>query len=80
MKMFTHIIPYNRFHEQFRFDLHILSYENSLFYKTIRKDLIRSWIFRYFSFTFYIQFILFAGKEALEIKRIYSHSRILVLS
>ena len=35
----------------------------------IRKDLLRSWIFRYFSFTFYIQFILFAGKEALEIKR-----------
>ena len=29
---------------------------------------IRSWIFLYFSFTFYIQFILFAGKEALEIK------------
>ena len=37
----------------------------------MRKDLIRSWIFRYFSFTFYIQFILFAGKEALEIKRTF---------
>ena len=47
----------------------------------MRKDLIKSWIFRYFSFTFYIQFILFAGKEALEIKGrlINSHSRILVL-
>ena len=32
---------------------------------------MRSWIFRYFSFTFYIQFILFAGKEALEIKRTF---------
>ena len=30
----------------------------------MRKDLIRSWIFRYFSFTFYIQFILFAGKRS----------------
>ena len=39
---------------QFQFDLqsfdqNILSFENS-------------WIFRYFSFTFYIQFNLFAGK------------------
>ena len=47
-----------RFHAQFRFDLqgfdqNILSFENSLFYKTIRKDLIRSLIFRYFYFTFY---------------------------
>ena len=38
---------------------------------TIRKVLIRRWIFRYFSFTFYIQFILVAGKEALEIKRTF---------
>ena len=36
------------------FDQNILSFENSL----IRKDLIRSWIFRYFSITFYIQLIL----------------------
>ena len=28
-------------------------------------------MFRYFSFTFYFQFILFAGKEALEIKRTF---------
>ena len=64
-----------RLHAHFQFDLHsfdqnTLSFENSLF-QTIRKDLIRSWIFRYFSFTFYIQFILFAGKEALEIKRTF---------
>ena len=55
-----------RFHAQFQLDLHsfdqnILSFENS-FFLTIRKDLIRSWIFCYISFTFYIQFILFAGK------------------
>ena len=43
------------------FDQNILTFENSLFY-TIRKYLIRSWIFRYFSFTFYIQFILFDWK------------------
>ena len=53
-------------HAQFQFHLHsfdqnILRFENSLF-STIRKDLIKSWIFRYFPFTFYIQFILFAGK------------------
>ena len=39
----------------------ILSFEINLF-ETVRKYLIRSWIFGYFSFTFYIQFILFAGK------------------
>ena len=50
------------------FDPNILSFENSLF-STIGKDLIRSWIFRYFSFTFYIQFI--AWKLALEIKRTF---------
>ena len=58
-----------RFHAQFQFDLHsfdqnILIFENSSFW-TIRKDLIRSWIFRYFPFTFYVQFILFAGKWTL---------------
>ena len=84
-KIFKHI-PYNRWdrynvtgnarlHAQFQVDLHIfdqniLSFENSLFL-TIRKDLIRSWIFYYFSFTFYIQFILFVWKAALEIKRTF---------
>ena len=40
-------------------------------------------MFRYFCFTFYIQFILFAGKEALEIKRTFdqftlAHSSIIL--
>ena len=39
--------------------------------KTIRKDLMGSFIFRYFYFTFYSSFILFAGKLALEIKRTF---------
>ena len=62
-------------HAQFQFHLHsfdqnILIFENSLF-STIRKDLFRSWIFHYFPFTFYIQFILFAGKQASKIKRTF---------
>ena len=64
-------------HAQFQFHLHsfdqnILRFENSLF-STIRKDLIKSWIFRYFPFTFYIQFIQFIqfGKQASEIKRTF---------
>ena len=62
-------------HAQFQFHLHsfdqnILRFENSLF-SAIRKDVIKSWIFRYIPFTFYIQFILFAGKQASEIKRTF---------
>ena len=67
MKIFTHI-SYSKWdkYRRFQFDLHsfdqnILSFENSLF-SSIRKDLIKSWIFRYFPFTFYIQFILVCGK------------------
>ena len=68
-----------RFHAQFQVNLHsfdqnILSFKNSLNSKPYKKKrLIWSWIFRYFSFTFYIQFILFAGKEALEVKRTFDH-------
>ena len=94
MKIFTHI-PYNRWkiktgnarsHAQFQFDLHSFAqFSFSRIYivyckPTIRTDLIRSWIFRYFSFTFYI---LFAGKWALEIKRTFdqftlTHSSLLL--